>query len=668
MKDFLEEDDPKLANIVVLGWLENAQINMEAIPHYPSEGIFRPSKTTWPRLGKLKLVFEEGTSIVRVRDQQGFTFGRLRLETTNPIYRLLSKEFSRFHFTCEPRLRSMPRQEGEREGDLVSRSVKIELKCKCPRTYAKMIGTMIKNRGGKLINCPIVGNEILYNPHDPTTFTNVAKTQGPAPPSSNHGSMVTRTAEEVRSDVMNLFDAITRTDNIREAAQPAGIVTELLKHQRQGLYFLIQREMDRSLPSEESGEEFHLWKSQVLPNGETVYYNVITGHELKRRPAPSLGGILADMMGLGKTLSILSLVVTTLPQSKEFAKLSPRHIPPRIFKCNSKATLLVCPLSTVANWEKQVKDHIKKKTIKYYIYHGPTRTQDAKELAKYDLVITSYHTLVSEVKRPNSPVYLTNWFRVVLDEAHQIRNPTTSLCQAACELEADRRWAVTGTPVQNRLDDLGALIKFLRIKPFDDKGAFAQYILAPFKVADTEILPKLRLLVDSITLRRMKDHIDLPKRSDMIERLDFSKAESELYQIFVADSKRKVKTIAESGHLGGRSYAHVLKAIMRMRLVCAHGEELLNDEDRKLLTGLTSNTAILIPDDDDEAVDILPELNQTQVFEMLDLLKYSDADKCAGCTKKILKTGAEEEDDEEQEVRADTNLVAVMTGCLHLVG
>ena len=264
--------------------------------------------------------------------------------------------------------------------------------------------------------------------------------------------------------------------------------------------------------------------SRIGGNGQRSYFNVITGQEERKNPPQVLGGILADMMGLGKTLSILSLVVQTLDESTEWSKLRPctsqerkecqhkkgKNTPlpacePAPLSLNSRATLLVSPLSTIANWEEQIKQHIKPGALKYYIYHGAGRIKDVQKLAEYDLVITTYGSVASEFnhrskkKQGKYPLEETNWFRVVLDEAHMIREQSTQQSKAICRLSAQRRWAVTGTPVQNRLEDLGALMTFLRIKPFDERGGFAQYIMAPFKMCDPEILPKLRLLVDSIT-------------------------------------------------------------------------------------------------------------------------------------------------------------------------
>ena len=320
-----------------------------------------------------------------------------------------------------------------------------------------------------------------------------------------------RTVEEIRNDVIGMFDSLEKSENLPEMEPDPRIMTNLLSHQKQALYFMTNKEKERVFGANEA-DNSSLWRLEIGNNGQKSYYNVITGQEERQSPPQVLGGILADMMGLGKTLSILSLVIASLEESKEWAKKDP-PLPQDgelRAKLNCKTTLLVSPLSTISNWEEQIMQHIQPGTLKYHIYHGSNRIKDIERLAQFDLVITTYGSVASEHnkrakgKDGNFPLEDMNWFRVVLDEAHMIREQSTLQSKAICNLHAQRRWAVTGTPVQNRLDDLGALIKFLRIKPFDEKRGFAQYILAPCKNADPEILPKLRLLVDSITLRRLK--------------------------------------------------------------------------------------------------------------------------------------------------------------------
>jgi len=102
------------------------------------------------------------------------------------------------------------------------------------------------------------------------------------------------------------------------------------------------------------------------------------------------------------------------------------------------------------------------------MYHGE-RTRDKKELLKYDLVLMSYSILGTEFEQ-DSPVNQIEWFRVILDEAHVIKNSTARQMKAVIALNAERRWVVTGTPIQNSSIDLYPLMAFLRFQPFSIKS------------------------------------------------------------------------------------------------------------------------------------------------------------------------------------------------------
>lgn len=140
------------------------------------------------------------------------------------------------------------------------------------------------------------------------------------------------------------------------------------------------------------------------------------------------GGILADDMGLGKTLEMISLILTGGPGS----------------------TLIVAPVSVMSNWKQQIQTHVlPDKQPSVLVYHGGKR-MTAKELIKYDVVITSYGRLAQD-HDPNGNEALTSplikWRRVVLDEGHMIRNAKTRVASAAGMVNAESRWVLTGTPM-----------------------------------------------------------------------------------------------------------------------------------------------------------------------------------------------------------------------------
>ncbi|KAF2837186.1 hypothetical protein M501DRAFT_938002 [Patellaria atrata CBS 101060] len=654
---------------ICLGRLEKAFVQAFLIPT-PKLGSSLGNHAMWPPL-KVELRRRVSTdSVITVIDPAGKPFGKLDVRTSMALSPMMDAVKTN-KIRLQARLIAHKKKPGESPGQSCSKLLEVIIVIYSPRKMAPGIGKFLSQKQLWLREPanPDRGVEYINPQQEHLVMVQKTVTRGAASNSSGgqlQNTFVTRTAEEVRSDVINMFDSLTPTEDLPEMEQDSRVITPLLKHQKQGLYFMVDREKDYSI--EENGSDKNsLWRVKFAVNGQRVYYNVITGNEFRTKPPPVLGGILADMMGLGKTLSILSLITSTMDAAAHWATLSPQQFPDRPpLLLNSKATLLVAPVSTMTNWEEQIRTHLQPNSVKAYIYHGSNRKQDVKELATYDIVITTYSTIAADSDNKRfrvRPIDQTNWFRIVLDEGHMIRTQSSRQSQTVCALSAQRRWAVTGTPVQNRLDDLGALIKFLRIKPFDEKGAFQQFIMAPFKNADPEILPKLRLLVDSITIRRLKDRIDLPPRHDIIIKLEFSEEERLLYEWFARDSAQKVRAVTQQRKdqksLGGKTYVHILRAILRLRLLCAHGQELLSDEDMKMTEGLSASSAIDLGDDEDEEK---PALTPKQAYDMLHLLKESENDECSMCRTRLFQ----KETDDIPEPRSD-NIIGHMTPCYQIV-
>ncbi|KAL9101636.1 MAG: hypothetical protein Q9163_003134 [Psora crenata] len=634
---------------VCYGRLDSTKVHAHQIPTPSGKAIFL--SRDWPVM-KLQLKRLPGKdNIIRVLDPTGRDFGNVDTRTSIGLARIMDNRNPKFR--TQAKLQARKRKQNEIPGQDCSEYFDMVINLYGPKNKAQIIGKWLSQRQIYL-RTPFTsdaGIEIC-NPHAPPQATPRTDTSLHVSSKPSSSGYVSRTVEEIRTDVVGMFDNLQQSDTLPEIEADPRITTELLSHQKQGLYFLEDKEKARVF-GEKDEDNNSLWRLRVGPGGQRSYYNIITGHEEHKKPPEVLGGILADMMGLGKTLTILALVVGSLDDAKRWgSQTAPKLDDDKALIRNSKTTLLVAPLSTLANWEDQIATHVKPGTLNYYIYHGANRISDLDQLARYDMVITTYSIVSSDFlgrgskKHGMNPLLQTNFYRIVLDEAHMIREQSTRQSQAVCTLSAQRRWAVTGTPVQNRLEDLGALIKFLRIKPFSEKGGFAQFILTPFKNADPEILPKLRLLVDSFTLRRLKDRIDLPGRHDQVIRLQFSEEERRLYDWFSKDSEKKVRIIANDQlrSLGGKTYAHILRAIMRLRLICAHGRELLSEDDLKITEGFSSDNAIDIDSDDPGNT---PSLTPRQAYEMLMLAKETGTDTCVSCTKTVEPREGEDSDGHE---------------------
>lgn len=629
---------------VCYGKLENAMVQAVLVPKPAAQTIFGDSAHDWPsiKLGVHRQT-NQGNNRIEVSDPHGKIFGAVDSKTAAVIAPLLDSPALKVNVTA--RLDVRRRLPNEWPWAPCSALYRASINLYGLRKDAELVGKHLGQHNVWLGTPFSVEQGVpVFNPHAERRRAQAAASFLPNVAARGRSTVnyEVRTAEEVNDAVMKMFDQLQSAENIPELEPPSLLSTPLLRHQKQALWFMTEKEKPRKFgPREEDNNS--LWRLEHRSNGARRYREIISGIVRDDEPPQSLGGLLADMMGLGKTLSILSLVVSSLGDAHEWANMAPnseliRNLPGIR---NTKTTLLVAPLSAVNNWTFQVKEHLKENAISYHVFHGQSRITDVDELSKYDLVITTYSIILSELsgrgsKRngsPGSPLTKMNMFRIVLDEAHTIREQSAAQTQAIFKLNSQRKWSVTGTPIQNRLEDLFSVTKFLGLSPYDDRGQFGMHILSRFKTGDATVLASLRVLVDSFTLRRVKDKIDIPTRHDKIITLNFSEKERQLHEFFRRESNVMMKVIAgeDKTALKGRMYHHILKAMVILRQVSAHGKELLDSNDRARIKGLSVHDAIDLEDGGNDT----PELVDKKAYEMFTLMQESSADLCAVCGKRL---------------------------------
>ncbi|KAJ7045638.1 SNF2 family N-terminal domain-containing protein [Mycena alexandri] len=382
--------------------------------------------------------------------------------------------------------------------------------------------------------------------------------------------------EERRS---SLLDQLLSTDDILKLPvypNPPGIgnglVVDLLKHQNQALQWAVERE-NPVLPTREGDPVVQFW--QLKKNGpKTYYFNLATKTPQETAPILGRGALCADAMGLGKTLTMLALILATKADvPKDF----------------SNSTLIVAPLSVLSNWEKQIDDHCVPGSLKYYTYYGTKRDISPKELRKFDVVITTYQTVAGEhddkgsaapskkKKKVEQSLFDIQWKRVVLDEAHTIRNPKTKMAKAVCALSAQRRWALAATPIINSPKDLGSILTFLQIcRPLDNEDFFKRLLLRPLKDGDPTGAALLRNLMNHICIRRTKEMQDadgnslvpLPPVEMIIVPVALSDEARAMYDEVEQLSKNRVEAYMRSNSTMAQS--NVLSLLTRMRQLVLH--------------------------------------------------------------------------------------------------
>ena len=268
-----------------------------------------------------------------------------------------------------------------------------------------------------------------------------------------------------------------------------------------------------------------------------------------------LGACLADDMGLGKTIQFIAFILHLQEEN-----------------VLEKPTLLVCPTSVMGNWQKEVKKFAP--SLKVLEYHGDKRPKGKafmETVNKHDLVITSYSLIHRDIKL----LKIVEWQIIVLDEAQNIKNSESKQSQAVRQLQTTFRIALTGTPVENRLQELWSILDFLNPGYLGNKQFFQRRFAMPIeKYGDTASLNQLRSLVQPFILRRLKSDKDiiqdLPEKQEMTVFCGLTSAQATIYQKLVDDSLVEIE-FAE----GLQRRGMILGLLVKLKQICNHPAQYL---------------------------------------------------------------------------------------------
>ena len=268
-----------------------------------------------------------------------------------------------------------------------------------------------------------------------------------------------------------------------------------------------------------------------------------------------LGACLADDMGLGKTVQFIAFLLHLKEQD-----------------ALENPTLLVCPTSVLGNWEREVNKFAP--SLKILQYHGDKRPKGKaflEAVKKHDLIVTSYSLLHRDIKSLES----ISWQIIVLDEAQNVKNPEAKQSKAVRQLEATFRIALTGTPVENRLQELWSILDFLNPGYLGNKQFFQRRFAMPIeKYGDTASLTQLRSLVQPFILRRLKSDRDiiqdLPDKQEMTVFCGLTGEQAALYQQVVEQSLAEIES-AE----GLQRRGMILALLIKLKQICNHPAQYL---------------------------------------------------------------------------------------------
>jgi superfamily II DNA or RNA helicase len=309
--------------------------------------------------------------------------------------------------------------------------------------------------------------------------------------------------EEVKESIRNYRQTLLNLESIKPVSPPKGLRAQLRQYQLQGLSWL----------------------------------NFLGEHQF--------GGVLADDMGLGKTLQVIALLL--LRKEKGLAETN----------------LVVVPTSLLFNWRAELERFAP--SLQVYVLHGGNRKKEVKEFVQYDVVLTTYGTLLSDVN------YLRHYQfgYVILDESQQVKNIGSQRYHAARLLRSKNRLAVTGTPIENNTLDLYAQVSFVAPGLLGNKQYFKDVYSTPIdKFDDSRRAAELQRKVAPFLLRRTKEAVaqELPDKTEQILYCPMGETQRTVYETYEQELRDYLEGKIEDEIL--RNSIHVLRGLTQLRQIC----------------------------------------------------------------------------------------------------
>jgi superfamily II DNA or RNA helicase len=279
-------------------------------------------------------------------------------------------------------------------------------------------------------------------------------------------------------------------------------------------------------------------KADLRPYQKDGFSWLVFLHELNS------GGILADDMGLGKTVQAIALLLWAKSKYKR------------------KLNLVVAPTSVVPNWEREIAKFAP--GLKTVVWQGPNRSQRAPELEKADVMITSYALL----RRDEELLQALDLRYVILDEAQHIKNPMSQTARSAKKLSSERRLALTGTPIENRLSELWSIFDFVSPGLLGTLKTFEERIARPIDRGDMDTAQRLRGTIKPFVMRRLKRDVaaDLPDKIEQEMIVPLAEEQSKLYKQVLGQVRKSVLSEVEKKGVS-KAQIQILAALTRLRQV-----------------------------------------------------------------------------------------------------
>ncbi|KAK1310831.1 hypothetical protein QJS10_CPA08g00521 [Acorus calamus] len=489
---------------------------------------------------------------------------------------------------------------------------------------------------------------------------------------SDDGSKVGDEGEAISDSDMDRIVGVADSSELEEMEPPTILQCVLRPYQKQALYWMT--ELEKGGCSDGAATTIHpCWSAYQLKDkrGLVVYLNVFSGDATTEFPSTlemARGGILADSMGLGKTIMTIALLLShpgkggsvcplseSSNGSNEDCSISDQPSPDlkritsisgfdKLMKSKKLliggGSLIVCPMTLLGQWKAEIETHIQSGSLSVYVHYGQSRPKDAKLFAQNDVVITTYGVLASEYSAENTEesggLYSVHWFRIVLDEAHTIKSAKSQISIAAAALTAERRWCLTGTPIQNNVEDIYSLLRFMRVEPWSNFGLWNKLIQKPFEEGNERALKLIQSILRPIMLRRTKSSTDkegkpilvLPPADVQVVYFELSAAEKDFYEALFKRSKVKFDQFVEQGRVL-HNYASILELLLRLRQCCDHPFLVMSRGDTQEFSDLNKLAKRFLKGGQDADSNDVP--SRAYIQEVVEDIRKGEKGECPIC-------------------------------------
>ena len=326
---------------------------------------------------------------------------------------------------------------------------------------------------------------------------------------------------------------------------------------------VIKNETYKSVVNElnKDNENDEIKVPEILEN-TLRYYQKIGFKWLKTLDKYKFGGILADDMGLGKTIQMLSIILDYVQNTK---------------KEERKTSIVISPSSLALNWQNEAEKFAGE--LQTLVINGTLAERKRKitEIDKYDLVITSYDLLKRDIELYKEKNY--NFRYIIADEAQYLKNSNTQNAKSIKKINAETRYALTGTPIENSLAELWSIFDY--IMPgylFSYKKFKTLYETPIVKENDRNAMHKLKMLIEPFILRRTKAEVltELPEKTVTVLKNEMEEEQKNLYISYLAQARQEV---ADEINMNGieRSHIKILSVLTRLRQICCHPSLFIRD-------------------------------------------------------------------------------------------